>query len=365
MPPAEKPPVASTTHSAPCVTSRSPTFARTAVTRAPSRSAPVTVAFRITRPPARRSRSRSTANTRMPGTDGGSVGTSNTGRASRSCSSGHAAPAMPSTAGNATRSSAPNRPLSWPATSARNAGSSNPRANPSEFTSARRSGTRSSSTDRAVIPARERLSASSGAMEVLQRPEAHHAHVAAVAEIARRHRLGHHGGRLQRPHRGRQQQVLVQAAHVREPLLEPLDRRRHAVASDRRVRVILAQPGERLARALDPLRRVAEHVDRARAEMGGADALGEHEHTRAALRHPHGGGQAGEADADHDRVVHGTCSTSSSPWKIQSSSRAWRSWSPYRIGHTPFHRSCRNRRSDSEACSPSSRPTPCRIPVAR
>ena len=88
---------------------------------------------------------------------------------------------------------------------------------------------------------------------------------------------------------------------------------------------------QRLLRRVHPLGRVAEHVDRARRVMRRADALGQHEHARAALGQPHGGGQPRQAGADHDHVVvthAGRCSTSSRPWKIQSSSRAWRSWSP-------------------------------------
>ena len=49
--------------------------------------------------------------------------------------------------------------------------------------------------------------------------------------------------------------------------------------------------------------------------------------------------------------IDGRCSTSSTPWKIQSSRRAWRSWSPYSTGHIPFQRSCRKCSSDSSACS--------------
>ena len=113
----------------------------------------------------------------MPGTEGGSVGTSNTGRPSRSCISLHTAgpSAIPSTAGNATRSSAPSRDDSAPTTSARNAGSSNARAYPSELASARPAGASSSSTARASIPDRPRLSASSDAWKSLsaRRPTTH------------------------------------------------------------------------------------------------------------------------------------------------------------------------------------------------
>ena len=79
----------------------------------------------------------------------------------------------------------------------------------------------------------------------------------------------------------------------------------------------------RVERPVDAVWRIPEHVDRARAQVRRADALGEHDHALAALGQPHGRNQPGEPGADDDD--HGRCSTSSSPWKIQSSSRAWRS----------------------------------------
>ena len=105
------------------------------------------------------------------------------------------------------------------------------------------------------------------------------------------------------------------------------------------------QAAQRVERPLDPVGRVAEDVDRRAREMGRADALGEHEHARAGLREPDRRAQPREARPDDDDVVvahawttssalafaasaSGRCSTSSRPWKIQSSSRAWRSWSP-------------------------------------
>ena len=113
----------------------------------------------------------------------------------------------------------------------------------------------------------------------------------------------------------------------------------HPVGADARVRMRRPERAERLERLLHALAVVvAEHVDRARREMGRADALGEHEHPRARLGQPHAGGEPSEPAADDDRVVvahvagsrtgAGRFSTSSRPWKIQSSSRAWRSWSP-------------------------------------
>ena len=115
-------------------------------------------------PPARRSASRSTANTRMPGTDGGSVGTSNTGRPSPRSSAAQApcGSAMPSTAGNATRS-----PRAQPRADLRDDLAAEgrvverARVARARSTSRRASGTRSSSIARAVNPTRVSLSASS------------------------------------------------------------------------------------------------------------------------------------------------------------------------------------------------------------
>jgi hypothetical protein len=169
-------------------------------------------------------------------------------------------------------------------------------------------------------------------VEVLERPQADDADLAGRG--AGRHRLRHERRRLQRAHRRRQQQVLLEAAHVRIGLhhvLPPRDRRGQPVATDERVRMVGTQLRHRLGRSLDPVRRVAEHVDRARAQVRRPHALGQHEHARAALGEPHRGRQAGQPGPSDDDVVvahPGTCSTSSRPWKIQSSSRAWRSWSP-------------------------------------
>ena len=93
----------------------------------------------------------------------------------------------PSTAGNATRSSAP-QPRTPPGRRPRRGtpASSNARAKPSELTSARPSGTRSSSTARAAMPARAQVVGEQRRVEVLERPEADHAHLAAAAQVARR-----------------------------------------------------------------------------------------------------------------------------------------------------------------------------------
>ena len=63
------------------------------------------------------------------------------------------------------------------------------------------------------------------------------------------------------------------------------------------------QGADRFGGPLDALGCVAEHIDRARAQVRRADALGQHEHTRAVLGEPYRGGQPGQAGADHDDVV--------------------------------------------------------------
>ena len=55
--------------------------------------------------------------------------------------------------------------------------------------------------------------------------------------------------------------------------------------------------------------------------------------SRPALGQAQGRDEAGQPGADHDDPPHagtvtGRCSTSSVPWKIQSSRQAWRIWSP-------------------------------------
>ena len=252
------------------------------------------------------------------------------------------------------------------------AGSSNARAKPSELTSARPSGTRSSSTARAVMPPRARLSASSGAWKSFsaRKPTTH------TSPPSRRSPAAIVSGTtadgLSAPTAvGSSRFCSRSPVYGYAPSIALLN---HSIAAATPSRPTAAygwpspSPAERLARPLDPLGRVAEHVDRARAEVRGPDALGQHEHAGALLGEPHRGGQPRQPGARDDDVVvthRGTCSTSSSPWKIQSSSRAWRSWSPYRIGHTPFQRSCRKPRSEPVASAPSSRSTACRMPVAR
>ena len=88
----------------------------------------------------------------MPGTEGGSVGTSNTGRPSAVCNASHVpcGSRIPSTAGKAIRASAGRaRVLNWPTTCPRQPGSSNARAKLSELASTRASGSRSISVARA------------------------------------------------------------------------------------------------------------------------------------------------------------------------------------------------------------------------
>ena len=129
-PPLANPPVASTTQSARWTSSRSPTRTRSDSTRAPEATQPTTTLLSRTVPRAARSAVVKTACSRIPGTEGGSVGTSNTGRPSRSSSDAQTAcgEAIPSTAGNATRSPSRSCPASALNTRSRNAASSNARA---------------------------------------------------------------------------------------------------------------------------------------------------------------------------------------------------------------------------------------------
>ena len=99
------------------------------------------------------------------------------------------------------------------ANSARHAGSSNRRASPSEFWSAR-STSISISTDRASIPARRRLEAHSAAWKSRSDARAHHAHALACGGVAGGHRLGHERRRAQRADRRRQQDVVLEIADV-------------------------------------------------------------------------------------------------------------------------------------------------------
>ena len=103
-------------------------------------------------PPARRSASRRTANTRIPGTDGGSVGTSKTGRPNP-CSNSlqtSCGDAIPSAAGNATTSPGRSRDVSSVITVRRKSRWSNARASPSALNSTRPSTGRCNSVARAV-----------------------------------------------------------------------------------------------------------------------------------------------------------------------------------------------------------------------
>ena len=192
-------------------------------------------------------------------------------------------------------------------------------------------------------------------------------------------RLGHERRRPQRANRGRQQDVALRPTGVRvagqrpggDAPLEPLQRLDHRVWAKQRVGMIRAELLDRPQRLAHELGRIAEHIDRPGREVRRTDALGEHADARTALRQPRRRGQPGTPGADHDRVEvqllsHvGRCSTSRIPWKIQSSSRAWRSWSPYSTGHTPFQRSSRKSRNDRSACPAVSPSSSCRMPVAR
>jgi hypothetical protein len=91
-------------------------------------------------------------------------------------------------------------------------------------------------------------------------------------------------------------------------------------------RMCVCEPRQLLRGVLDSPVMEPEHVDRRRGEMHRTDPLGDDEHPLTFVRQPETGRQSGETGADHDRVVRhaGRCWTPSSPWKIQSSSRACR-----------------------------------------
>ena len=71
------------------------------------------------------------------------------------------------------------------------------------------------------------------------------------------------------------------------------------------------QGGDRFGGPVDALGCVAEHIDRARAQMRGADPLCQHEDTRAVLRQPYGGAQPRQPRAHHYDVVVAHATTAS------------------------------------------------------
>ncbi len=205
-------------------------------------------------------------------------------------------------------------------------------------------------------------------VEVAQRRHADDGDPAERSRVARGERLRHRGRGLERAHGGGQQQVALEAAGVgvtrqrsssggREKPVQGLG---DELVAEQRVGVIGARGHERRQRTrrrLDTLGRVSEDVDRAGRQVRRTDALGHHAHARAGLRQAGRGDQAGGAGTDHDRVVAplaphaaasatapvpgsapdtcpaasgppGRWSTSSTPWKIHSSKRIWRCWSP-------------------------------------
>ena len=239
----------------------------------------------------------------MPGTDGGSVGISNTRRPSR-CSTSLQTPCgsrSPSIAGSPTCSSARSASASSAQNCARQAGSSNLRAIPSALMSARSSFS-SSSTARASISAWRRLAAHRlGCMSRIA-GVADDADALQLLDVTAGGRLGHERRRPQRADRRRQQDVAL-AAHRCTRSRAAARRRRtpRTTAAPRR------QRRRRAARRDDPapsfliaaqrlaheLGRVAEHIDRPGREVRRTDALGEHADARAALRQPCRRGQPG------------------------------------------------------------------------
>jgi hypothetical protein len=109
--------------------------------------------------------------------------------------------------------------------------------------------------------------------------------------------------------------------------LEPLDARRNDLHRKPRVRVLPRELRQSLGGALAVH---GQDVDRRRRKMGRADALRDQDYLPLLLDQAECRSQAGEPGSDDDGVVRhvGNRWTPSSPWKIQSSSRACRIWSP-------------------------------------
>jgi hypothetical protein len=198
--------------------------------------------------------------------------------------------------------------------------------------------------------------------EILEPAKSDEDEAAAPEQVAGGHRLGQQSRRLRDADGGRNEDVLVEGAAVAvvdQAGLEPVEAGTDELDGNARVGMLRVGGGEfrqHPSRAVDRPVGVAEHVDRRRREVGRADALREDNHPLSFLGQTQRRGQAGEARADDDGVVAarpdpnkprasgrhwGRCWTERRPWKIQSSRRAWRSWSPWRIGWTPFHRSSR------------------------
>jgi hypothetical protein len=185
-------------------------------------------------------------------------------------------------------------------------------------------------------------------VEVAQHARAHDADRLAGASVAVAHRLGHERGRAHHADRGGQQVVALQAADVAiarvrtlfDLLGEPLQRRADRLGADERVGVIgmrRDELGEAPLGLLDAVGRVADDVDRAGRQVRRPDALGQDAHARAALGQSRRRREPRGARADDDRVevqlashavasrcASGRWRTSRTPWKIQSSSRTWR-----------------------------------------
>ena len=179
-------------------------------------------------------------------------------------------------------------------------------------------------------------------IEVFEGGQPDYGEPSAVPKVPRGHCLGRQGRWLGNPHRRREQEVGLEASHecsVRQLCLEPVKGIADRLWPDPGVGMLGVIPdeiGKRRGGTGDALRRIPEHVHGAAREMCGSNALCGYRYVGAFLGKPQSCHEPGGSGANHESVVdaprassgHVRCSTSRRPWKIQSSSRACRSWSP-------------------------------------
>ena len=253
MPPEAKPPVASTTASAGSARTRAAWRTPTPVTRPEATSTPDGVRARARAGPRPRpAPSVSARCRRMPGTHGGTVGTSATGAPSSSWRSSHASAARssPTTAGSsdglarARCAGAARRPgvAARPGRRARARGPARP-------TSARPGAGRPADLDRArldgaprQVGAAEVLRHQAG-IEVLERAQPHHGQAGSVAQVAGRDARGRERRRARRPDGRRQEHVaagVAPVAQARDQLAEPLQRLAQRLGGEAGVGVVRA-----------------------------------------------------------------------------------------------------------------------------
>ncbi len=71
----------------------------------------------------------------------------------------------------------------------------------------------------------------------------------------------------------------------------------------------LGEPAQRVQRPLDPIRAVAENVDRALGELQPSGAFGQQGHRGTGPGQPNGCDQSGDAGSDHHDAGHHTTSS--------------------------------------------------------